>query len=384
MMERLVFLAMIGFNSTCSLPAWSQTLEKWGLWEAYAERFIAKDGRVIDRASADRTTSEGQAYALFFALVAGDQKRFERILTWTQANLAGGDLSARLPAWKWGKKKDGSWGILDKNSASDADLWFIYVLNEAGRLLCTEQYTVLAKKMAALVVKHEVATIPGLGPTLMPGRHGFTVDEKTWRLNPSYLPLFLVRRLVSAGLPGEWDKILESTVAMIKATARNGFIPDWVVYRAGVGFIDDPKFGTTGSYDAIRNYLWAGLLSGEDKHKALVDSKLSGPLRYWQARGKVPERVNVASGQPLPNGGHGPAGFYAVLLPRIKASGTDQERARLRGVMDYLRRDQMLGSPPHYYDQNLALFAEGFVDRRFQFMADGRLEPGRKPRCSKR
>jgi endo-1,4-beta-D-glucanase Y len=33
--------------------------------------------RVIDRQGGDRTTSEGQSYGLFFALVANDRARFE-------------------------------------------------------------------------------------------------------------------------------------------------------------------------------------------------------------------------------------------------------------------------------------------------------------------
>ena len=54
----------------------TQTAEgrtKWTLWESYAERFINGDGRVIDFDAKDRTTSEGQSYAMFFALVANDR-----------------------------------------------------------------------------------------------------------------------------------------------------------------------------------------------------------------------------------------------------------------------------------------------------------------------
>ena len=40
---------------------------------------------------------------MFFALVANDRARFDKLLSWTEANLAGGDLTQRLPAWSWGK-----------------------------------------------------------------------------------------------------------------------------------------------------------------------------------------------------------------------------------------------------------------------------------------
>ena len=79
-------------------PARAEAPAPWPLWSRYASRFIAWDGRVIDFSAQDHTTSEGQAYALFFALVAGDRTRFDRLLRWTDDNLAGGALGDRLPA----------------------------------------------------------------------------------------------------------------------------------------------------------------------------------------------------------------------------------------------------------------------------------------------
>ncbi|MGL5105720.1 MAG: glycosyl hydrolase family 8, partial [Plesiomonas shigelloides] len=43
----------------------------WPAWEAFKRNFIDPQGRVIDRSDTRLiTTSEGQSYALFFALVA--------------------------------------------------------------------------------------------------------------------------------------------------------------------------------------------------------------------------------------------------------------------------------------------------------------------------
>ena len=80
----------------------------WPLWDAYALSFIDDQGRVIDRQGGDRTTSEGQSYGLFFALVANDHERFDRLLNWTNNNLAGGDLGTRLPGWLWGRRRAGN------------------------------------------------------------------------------------------------------------------------------------------------------------------------------------------------------------------------------------------------------------------------------------
>jgi endo-1,4-beta-D-glucanase Y len=115
----------------------------WPAWDGFKAHLLSADGRVID-ASAPRqhTVSEGQAYALFFALVADDRASFERILQWTENNLAQGDFTAQLPAWQWGRRDDSSWGVLDANPASDADVWIAYTLGEAGRLWQQRRYSV--------------------------------------------------------------------------------------------------------------------------------------------------------------------------------------------------------------------------------------------------
>jgi endoglucanase len=87
--------------------AWCWHERHWLAWEAFAKVFVQADGRVIDRTAGDRSTSEAQAYGLFFALVANDRPRFERILGWTANNLAQGDLSTHLPAWLWGSTDGG-------------------------------------------------------------------------------------------------------------------------------------------------------------------------------------------------------------------------------------------------------------------------------------
>jgi len=136
----------------------------WADWQDFQAAFLGAGDRVIDPASARAVTvSEGQAYALFFALVAGERVRFERLLRWTEDNLARGDLSLHLPAWQWGRRDDGSWGVLDANSASDADLWLVYALGEAGRLWRERRYLALSSVLAERVLREETVQLPGLG-----------------------------------------------------------------------------------------------------------------------------------------------------------------------------------------------------------------------------
>ena len=161
---------------------------------------------MIDPLGGDRTTSEGQSYALFFALVNNDRTRFDKVLTWTTANLGQGDLGQHLPAWSWGHGSDGVWGVMDANSASDSDLWIAYDLIEAGRLWKDPHYTALGRRLAGLVAHREIVNLPSFGPALLPGAVGFKFP-KFWVVNPSYTPVFVLNRLAAVDPAGPWADV---------------------------------------------------------------------------------------------------------------------------------------------------------------------------------
>ena len=71
------------------------TAHSWPLWESYAATFVDAQGRVIDWDENGRTTSEGQAYAMFFALVADDRDRFDRRFAQPPDALVVHDLAAK-------------------------------------------------------------------------------------------------------------------------------------------------------------------------------------------------------------------------------------------------------------------------------------------------
>lgn len=351
----------------------------WSHWSRYVQAFVSGDGRVIDRSARDRTTSEGQAYALFFSLVANDRELFDRIVRWTEANLASGDLSKTLPAWEWGRRPDGSWGVLDSNSASDADLWLAYALLEAGRLWGVPRYDAVARSILGNVARHEVADLPGLGPTLLPAPRGFaTEDGRAWRLNPSYVPPQLLRRAAALAPRGPWAKVLASSLRLLRDAAPRGVVADWVLYSPGEGFARDPVSGDVGSYDAIRVYLWVGMLPPSDPARAGLRQSTSGLLRLLERRNGLPERIDVAS---LRGEGAAPVGFYAALLPLAKSSAPSVV-TELDAHVGSAAHDGLYGNPPAYFDQNLILFARGFLEGRFQFLADGRLEPAWGRACA--
>jgi len=363
--------AAIGIAVLASLGAgaafwtWWQCQRDWTSWKTFTERFVQEDGRVIDYLSGSRSTSEGQAYAMFFALVADDQKRFDAILKWAENNLSGGSMKRKLPAWLWGQADNGEWRVLDDNPASDADLWMAYSLIEAYRLWGGDDYLELANALLEMTLEQSTDTIPGVGRVLLPAPRGFTPEEGVWRLNPSYVPAFLMARLAKYQPAGPWREIASNHAELLAEHNERGLAPDWLTFRDGEGVIEDPETGWTGSYDAIRTYLWAGLWSD----RAPAPDALGGMRDLLMDRQSVPETVDTRSGE---TSGLGPPGFSWALLPylhALEAEMLDAEALSEAGV------DESRGDDAQYYDYVLLLFGQGWLTDRYKIIDDGQLEP---------
>ena len=374
------FCAVFAFILCLGVQAGCRAEQPWPLWQAYGQRMIAGDGRVLDHTAGDRTTSEGQAYAMFFALVANDRPEFDKILNWTESNLAGGDLTVRLPAWSWGKNADGGWKIQDPNPASDADLWIAYDLLEAGRLWREPRYERLGTLVASRIAQQEVAGVPEIGTTLIPGSHGFHPDPNTWILNPSYLPPPVLARLASAFPEGPWSAILASTNVLLTKGSPGGFAMDWVA----AGFAVHPSlspaqlaagdFSATpiGSYDAIRVYLWIGLADKATPGLKGLFEATNGMSSYLRSNVTPPHKVD---GQGIVIATDAPVGFSAAVIPYLQSLGL---KAQAKVQMDRIGalKDQnsgLYGKEAAYYDQNLILFATGWTEGRYHFDRDGKL-----------
>jgi endo-1,4-beta-D-glucanase Y len=376
------FLFLLGATGGCKQGPWT-------LWNSYATHFIDAQGRVVDPQGGGRTTSEGQSYALFFALADNDRPRFDLVLKWTQTNLANGNLGTHLPAWLWGKSKEGEWKALDPNPAADSDAWIAYSLLEAGRLWNNPAYTLLGRQMMSMIAKQEVAELPGFGLMMLPGPATLFEHKGTFTLNPSYVPLFIFQRFAAVDPAGPWGAIALNIPRLLRQSARHGFAMDWVDYVPSDGFYPatapgavppDPKQPAkdipppVGSYDAIRVYLWAGMLDETGNTRNEMLSAVAGMGSYVANHGAPPEKV---SDQGIPLEQDGPVGFSAAALPYLRAF-PDRERAaaqqRIRLSAQFDPSSGLYGKEPAYYDQNLVLFATGFLDERFRFGPKGELK----------
>lgn len=358
------------------LAAQARAQNTWHFWTSYKAHFVSAEGRVMDPDRNWMTTSEGQSYAMFFAVVADDPSSFEQIRSWTEKNLAYGDLANQLPSWSWGRGGDGAWGILDQNSAADADLWIAYSLIQAGRLWQKPAYSRAGLSLLTQIANKEVAELPGIGPVLLPGRVELFSTPGRWVLNESYVPLPLIFAAAAAAPSGPWKQMAFGLPGWLQQASPKGFAMDWVAdFNGSFSAIRNPGDASRvpcGSYDAIRVYLWAGMTDKETPGAEKI-LRLLAPMARMVASNPTPPEIVSPEGLVLSHAA--PIGFSAALIPFLQSSDDKAAAAmQLRLVVSHFESQTgLLGAHPRYYDQNLALFAMGWQEQRFRFAPDGEL-----------
>ena len=355
-------------SSAC---ASANTSSDWPEWNDFVGRFVQADGRVIDLTFERKSTSEGQSYGLFFALVANQRAQFDTLLRWTSDNLAAGQLGDRLPAWLWGLRDDGKWGVKDENSASDADLWIAYTLLEAARLWNAPHYADTGRKLLAQIRRREIAQAGSAGPVLLPAPIGFTLDKGRFWLNPSYLPDFMFRYLAATDPKGPWQSVWDGYMRMAPRIFSAGVAPDMFVVDSTGKVMPDTQREPSGSYDAIRVYLWAGMSGRSSQEMVRMLSPYAELIRKF---GTPPEKVNPLTGVAT-KFDYSPIGFSGAVLPFLSAlddkPSLEKQRDRVRAAALRAKR----GEATNYYDQVLILFGKGWLDGQYRFDDQGRLQP---------
>lgn len=354
----------------------------WPLWSAYSARFVNAQGRVFDPSSDRQTNSEYQAYAMFFAVVADDRPHFDRLVNWAEVNLAQGELGSHLPGRHWGRDQNGAWGVLDPKSDSDADVWMAYSLLEAGRLWNVPRYSSTGRSLLTRIAKNEVVNLPGFGAMLLPGASGFQ-NEQSWVLNPSYVPGFLFERLAVVDPAGPWREIAQNIPRLVEQSARHGFAMEWVEYFPGDGFypvseetrakLEKGTSGAGAEYGGIRVYLWAGLQDENTPVRARLVNAVSAMSGYLDTHDAPPQRVDDRG---IPEAQPGPVGFSAAVLPYLRAlPGRSRVSAQQMIRMSLMKDDAtgLYGKELTCEDQNLSLFARGYVDGLYRFGPAGEL-----------
>lgn len=262
---------------------------------AFLDRYVDDDGRVVRHDQGGDTVSEGQAYALLLAVGVHDEERFDRVWSWTRANLRRPD---GLLSWHW---RDGA--VVDDESASDADLDAARALVLAGQVFEEDRLVEDGTELGKAVLDHETVRL-GDGRLLLPG--SWSDRRAPYQVNPSYFSPVATRVLHEATGDDRWQELELGSRRVTRQLVGDGQLPpDWAevdgsgAARPTTGPVGQPEvFGYEAARVLLRHAescteadraMAAGLrdlLGGDDRALAVYDlagspsSDWSDPLAY--------------------------------------------------------------------------------------------------------
>lgn len=345
-------------------------------WRAYRDRFIQADGRVIDREDGDRTVSEGQAYAMLRAVAVNDPATFDRTYTWAKNNLARtnneGEPTDLLWAWKWGQRPDGSWGALDPNFATDADIDAATALILASRRWSCPQYLDDARALLADIWEHGTAEFPDGSRQLIPGpAAAFRLEPDQVILNPSYFAPASFRLFAevdpASGTDGsanrDWNRLIDSGYTLLNdlsTFSATGLPADWIAYNPTTDTyrqlpLDHP-LQSRYSFDAFR--VWWRVSQdaawfNEPRAQTYLETRTPELIRRWQQDQRLPARLTLDGGAEA---SYEATAHYAMLYPALRQVDPDTAAEILRQKLEPAYNDGFWDSDTAYYTQNLAWF----------------------------
>lgn len=331
-------------------------------WNGYVRAFVQPDGRVIDPATPPGiTTSEGQAYTLLRAVWINDESTFTRVLEWTTNNLA--REKSPLPAWRWGKRGDGTWGVQDQNTASDADVLLAYALLTAGTKWKKPDWVTRGAEVARAVWNEEVERV-GARWYLLPGNwaHGWNPLP----LNLSYYCPAILRQIAVHDQQHPWAELADTTYHLLRnALPVTHLPPDWLLLQRVTQelIIGTPESGQKGrfGYDAYRVYFNVALDYVWD-HSQPAKQYLAGQTwlpAFLTLNGTLPREVGLDAIPRL--GGPEPLALYGSLYPTLTLFHAEAS-AKAKSILDASFKDGMWGVPPDYYAQNLVWFGRALAE----------------------
>lgn len=334
-------------------------------WETYRRRFIQGDGRVIDYQAGDRSTSEGQAYAMLRAALIDDAATFALTLNWGENNLqrqANGKRTDKLWAWQWGRNADGHWGAIDSNFASDADIDTITALILASRRWHRPEYLELAKAKLqdlwnlSIIVGHEGKLY------LLPGSAaGFVANASTIYLNPSYFAPYAFRLFAQVDPQHDWLSLVKTSYEVLEKSASLSVVSlpsDWVA--------QDTK---TGKYQALPQTSQLQTLYGFDAYRVWWRLSLdlawfnspqarrylqtySRPLqKIWRERSRLPARIDLQGKELV---GYEATSQYAMLYAAWELIEPRLAKELLEKKLLPQYKQGIWDDKSAYYTQNLA------------------------------
>jgi endo-1,4-beta-D-glucanase Y len=260
---RLLLVIFVLASAGCSPPVKNEMVNSWIRYQA----LFVDNGRVVDTGNEDVSHSEGQGYALLFALAANDSSSFDEIWRWTQKTLQRED---KLFHWRFKPCSTMDKACIDDpNNASDGEILIAWALLRASKRWQNQEYRTQALLIIEsieenLIVNTEAYTL------LLPGLDGFISTDKSIHVNLSYWIFPALRDFADVGDTAIWQSLFESGKSLIANAKFSAYSlpPDWLKINNGELSLSD-TLATDYGFNACRIPLH--LIWGEiDESKAYL------------------------------------------------------------------------------------------------------------------
>lgn len=256
--------------------------------DTFLSGYVTDDGRVLRHDQGADVVSEGQAYGMLVAELAGRPEVVRTIWTWTRDHLGRSDGLLAYHADQQGQ-------ILDPQAASDADTLAAYALLRYDGTGADALHRD-GRALATAVLKHE---------TVRDGRGGAVLAAGPWAtgrravVDPSYLMPSVFTALARLTRDSRWNALAHTSVDLVdQLTDHGGQLPsDWArldgdrpVPTGNGGGGGAPQYGPdaqrvpmwfAAGCDARSRHLagtWWTLLQQDDRSSATALSPVGDPI----------------------------------------------------------------------------------------------------------
>lgn len=345
----LLFLATLFILKTPSKEHAFCLKESYDFYKMY---YMTKDGRIMDPQRENISTSEGQSYMMLRSFIMNDFETFNLVFEWTKNNLQRKD---KLFSWLWGENKMGEYTILDKNSASDADVDIAFSLISAYEKTKNKKYLKTALPIINAIWEYETKIINNKR-VLMPGVEQ-TLSQKI-EINPSYFSPYAFRLFQKYDKEHDWEELINSSyyyLEKVMEKTKTGLPPDWFLIQNDKVLLENSPRSDF-SYDAIRIFARVFLDYDKtgDKRALKVLKSTSFFIKNWKKYHKI--HVNYSSDGQIKNEDEF-VGSVAILIPVINMS--DEKIAKeiyTEKLLPLFKVTSYWESTKDYYGQNLLWF----------------------------
>lgn len=335
------------------------------LWQSYLTNNII-NGRTIDQQHNSDTTSEGQSYTMIRSVWQNDPQVFSAAWRWTQQNL---QLPNRLFGWLWGRKTDGSYGILTsqggEHTAADADSLIALSLILAARRWHNGGYLTAAESIIRSIWQQEVVIINGQ-PLMAADNIEKTASANVVIVNPSYFQPYAYRLFAVYDKADNWSALVNNSylfmakvsAAKLGSPVSDGLPPNWVAvnrYDGRLSKTANQGQNTHYGFNALRvpwqfalDYAWFH----DPRDKQLL-AGFSFIGKQWSANHRL---WAIYSHAGKPEADYSSLAMYGGALGYFKLIQPDQVMRVIASQFDRLFKGNKLTRPLSYYDNNWVWF----------------------------